>query len=82
MELYDSLIELISSQCEQFDGYEEQALNRSTIKHYKTSVSRKKKRTIQYDENRADDTELNGKDNFRINTFMVIIDALGNELLK
>jgi len=41
LELYDSLIELISSQREEFDGYEEQALNRSTIKHYKTSVSRK-----------------------------------------
>lgn len=34
LELYDSLIEHISSQREDFDGYEEWALNRSTIKHY------------------------------------------------
>jgi len=61
----------LSSQCEEFDGYEAQALNRSTVKHYKTSASRKKKRTIQYDENRTDDTELNGHDNFRINTIGV-----------
>jgi hypothetical protein len=77
LEFYDSLIDLISSQREELNNYKGKALNRSTIKHYKTSVLRKK-RTIQYDENRANDTELNGKKNFRINTFMVILDELGN----
>lgn len=44
LELYDSLIELIRSQRNEFDNYEEKALIRSTIKQYKTSISRKKKR--------------------------------------
>jgi len=41
--MYDSLAELISSQRDEFDYYEELTLNRSIIRQYKTSVTCQKK---------------------------------------
>jgi hypothetical protein len=58
------------------------AILRAQIKEYKTTISRKKKRTIPYDELRQDDVQLLGRNHFRINTYLTIIDKLNNELQK
>jgi penicillin-binding protein-related factor A (putative recombinase) len=43
-------------------------------------ISSKKKRTIPYDELKQDDVQLTGRNHFRINTYLTIIDKLNNEL--
>jgi len=68
LELYDSLINLVLSQRDNFDEFEKKAILRAQIKEYKTTISRKKKRTIPYDESRQDDVQLTGRNHFRINT--------------
>lgn len=44
--LFCYLIEFKSSQHDKFNGYKEQTLDRSIIKQYKTSISRKKRRKL------------------------------------
>lgn len=82
LEFYDLLINLIFSQTDNFDEFEKKAILRAQIKEYKTTISRKKKRTIPYDESRQDDVQLTGRNHFRINTYLTIIDKLNNELQK
>jgi len=43
LEMYDSLINLILSQRDNFDEFEKKAILRAQIKEYKTTISRKKK---------------------------------------
>ncbi|KAF0722555.1 zinc finger MYM-type protein 1-like [Aphis craccivora] len=82
LKLYDSLINLILSQRDNFDEFEKKAILRAQIKEYKTTISRKKKRTIPYDESRPDDVQLTGRNHFRINTYLTILDKLNNEHQK
>lgn len=68
LELYDSLINFILSQRDNFKEFEKKAILRAQIKEYKTNISRKKKRAISYDNSRQGDVQLTGRNIFRINT--------------
>jgi len=80
LELYDSLIHLVNSQREAFDEYEEKALSKVKNKTYQSEKSIKRKKTIRHYETRDGQVEISAKDNFRINTFYVILDRLATEL--
>lgn len=79
-DLYKSLILLVDETRENFDYYEENAKKISINKKYKVDVSRKKYRKRQPDGSDEGDTALRGRDNFRINTFISILDAMKTQL--
>lgn len=76
--IYNSLIELAASLRNKFDYFEEKAKNLSSIDSYKTDLKRKKRRKEQPGETRTIEVELSSRENFRINTYVVIIDQLKN----
>jgi len=52
VELYDSLIQLITNTRENFDEIEKKAIEKSVTKEYKDLKTRKKIKSIFYDETR------------------------------
>lgn len=80
--IYDSLIQLIASLRGKFDYFEEKAKKLSSVDSYKTDLRRKKRRKLQHDETRTNEVEFSSRENFRINTYLVIIDKLSAELTK
>lgn len=58
------------------------ALAVSENQEYKTAPTRKKTRKLRCDESRDGEVELAGRENFRINTFNVILDKILSELQK
>ncbi|XP_044592940.1 uncharacterized protein LOC123270860 [Cotesia glomerata] len=79
---YHTLIKVVADTRNEFEIYEKNALKISEIQDYKTTVSRQRKRKLYADETRDGDVQLSGRDQFRVNTFNVILDNLGSELRK
>lgn len=80
LDLYQSLILLIDDTRENFDLYEEKAKELSINKMYTADVKRKKHRLLQADETNEGYIEFHGRNNFRINSFVPILDALKTDL--
>ena len=80
LDLYQSLILLVDDIHENFDFYEEKAKNLSINKMYTADVKRKKYRRLRADETNEGHVEFDGKDNFRINSFLPILDAIKTDL--
>lgn len=79
---YHTLIKVVADTRNEFEIYEKNALKISEIQDYKTTVSRPRKRKLHADETRDGDVQLSDRDQFRVNTFNVILDNLGSELRK
>lgn len=80
LDLYQSLILLIDDTCKNFDLYEEKAKKLSINKVYTADVKRKKYRHLQAGETREGHVEFEGRDNFRINSFLPTLDAMKTDL--
>lgn len=80
LNLYQSLILLVDDTRKNFDLYEAKAKNLSINKMYTADVRRKKYRRIRSDETNEGHVDFNGRTNFRINSFLPILDALKTDL--
>lgn len=78
--LYGSLSQYVHSIRTEFDIYENRALVKAEVTQYEDETKRKKRRKLQSDETREGEVEFTGRENFRINTYNVIIDRLNNEM--
>jgi len=65
-----------------YDTYEKAGFEKSKIGTYKTVTKRKRSRKLQLEETEDFDTNFEGKENFRVNTYLVIIDRLLSEIEK
>ena len=62
--------------------YGNAGIEKSKIKTYKTATRKKKPRKLKLDETADFDTTFEGKEDFRVNTFLVSIHRLISELEK
>lgn len=84
IEMYDSLVALIESVRHKFEEYENEAKQIFVLEapEYEADNKRKKTRKLQADESRETEVTMNGRDSFRISTFLVIVDCLAVEIRK
>lgn len=80
--LYESLIEYVNSIRDEFEIYENGALEKAGIAEYEDQTRRKKKRKLLAGETRDNETELSGGIAFKTNTYLVIVDRLISELTR
>lgn len=82
--IYSSLLEYVKSikQEYDFDIYENGALAKSEAAVYEDEIKRTKIRKLLPGETREGEIHLSGRDNFRVNSYLVILDTLINELEK
>ncbi|EFN68185.1 Zinc finger MYM-type protein 1, partial [Camponotus floridanus] len=80
VELYSSLTGYIKSLRNLFDMFEEKAKKKSEVEDYEFDTRRKRKRKLPFDEISEIETEICGKEQFRRDTFFVIIDRISSEL--
>jgi hypothetical protein len=64
IELYNSLIQLITDTRENVDEFERKAIEKSITKKYKDSKTRKKIKSIFHDEIRQNDLITSGRETF------------------
>lgn len=76
------MIKVVADTRMEFEVYENKALEISESQEYQTTVARRRRRKLQADESRDGDVQLSGRDNFRVNTFNVILDNLDSELRR
>ncbi|XP_074031441.1 zinc finger MYM-type protein 1-like [Leptinotarsa decemlineata] len=80
-EVFNSLISFFEELRNQFDIYENKALDVSETKIYEYDNRRNKTRKLQDDETRDGEVSFTtGRDSFRVNTFIPIIDKVKQEL--
>jgi len=84
IELYDSLITLCETNRNSFDYFEDKAKELTSVNTYDFEQKRTKRRKLHYDEVRDTSSEflMTGREHFRNDTFLVIIDTLIAELGK
>lgn len=84
VELYHSLVTYLEGIRKDgiFDLYESRAIELSGEQNYTYDLKRKPKRKVQFDEVKRNDTELSGRNRFRVNTYKVIFDRLITELQR
>lgn len=82
VQLYDSLIELVTDSRDKFNEFESKAKILSEIQEYEKDTRRIKKRKIQPGESAAGEVELDGRDKMRVSTFLVVLDNLKSELKR
>ncbi|KAM4770907.1 zinc finger MYM-type protein 1-like [Rhinophrynus dorsalis] len=82
VQLYSSLVELIKTLRDNFDHYEQLSMAMCEVHEYQHDIRRKKKHKRRFDETTEGYVIETGKDNFRINTFNVILDELLVELRR
>ncbi|KAL4152988.1 hypothetical protein QTP88_000821 [Uroleucon formosanum] len=84
VELYHSLVMYLEGIREDgiFDLYESRGIELSGEQNYTYDLKRKPKRKVQFDEVKRNDTELSGRNRFRVTTYKVIIDRLITELQR
>lgn len=80
VKIYKSLIGYFSSMRDQYDSYEERGKKYTKEVIYKKDQERKKQRKRQFDEGDGCEVKLDGKNDFRINVFIKILDSLNQEL--
>uniref|UniRef100_H3A377 Uncharacterized protein n=1 Tax=Latimeria chalumnae TaxID=7897 RepID=H3A377_LATCH len=79
--LLESLHEFIISLRSQFSHFEEQGTNRnSCVDYYRNELHRTRKRNRKYDDGESEETQLSPRENFRIETYLIIIDKLSSAL--
>lgn len=81
VQLYDSLIALVSDTREKFDEIEEKAIKISVAEEFEDEIKRKKKRKLRADES-EEGLRITGREKLRVSTFLVIVDRLLCELRK
>jgi hypothetical protein len=85
LNIYASLIQLLQDTRDMFHTFEQEALQLSAEKMYQFDIRRRRKRKQHFDEipePAENDALMTGRQNFRVNTFHVIIDKLLSELNK
>lgn len=80
VEVFKSLISFFEELRNQFDLYENKALDVCENKVYEHDKRRRTTRKLQDDESRDGEVSLSGRDNFRVNTFLPIIDKVKKQL--
>lgn len=82
--IYESLIEFLNTQRNQFDFYKEQSIIMTGQDDFSFDVSSKRpvKRTIHFDENLENETLFTPEMKFKVDTFFFIIDKLMAELQR
>ena len=78
--LLKSLSEFLKSQRDLFDEYEEKASRIVDETQYSDELNRVRKRKRHDDDSGAEEVVLLGKDKFRIETYLPILDSLSTEL--
>ncbi len=63
-----------------FDLYEERALKVSVVKEYEKDARQKRTRVVQADESNEGHTQFQGRDDFKVNAFLPILDQLHSAL--
>lgn len=83
-DLYGSLVEFTSAERENFDYFEEKAIEMSTLKQYQGEIKRQPKRKKMTDLTANVEPEIasGSRDYFRVNTFLVILDRLRAEIQR
>ncbi|XP_055910467.1 zinc finger MYM-type protein 1-like [Eupeodes corollae] len=81
VDLLKSLLHFLASQRELFDEYEMQA-NQKTNIEYSDENQRVRKRKKYHDEGSGEEVLLNGKQKFKIETYLPILDMLYGELSR
>ena len=79
--LLKSLSEFLKSQRDLFDEYEEKASRIVDETRYSDELNRVRKRKRHDDDSGAEEVVLLGKDKFRIETYLPILDSLSAELI-
>ena len=84
VELYQSLVTYLEHlrKPSTFDHYESKVIEKSDENSYAYDMQRKRKRKVQFDEEKGNETELSGRDRFRVTIFNVIIDRLITKLRR
>ncbi|MBP1528835.1 MAG: hAT transposon family protein [Spiroplasma ixodetis] len=81
VDFYESLLQFVSDiRKNDFDLYESRARNISVTSHYEVDSRRRGRRTVQSDETNEGHIQFQGRDNFKVNTYNVILDRLIVEL--
>lgn len=80
VDLLESLLRFTDDLRNRFDDIELRAIDISGASEYASVAARRRKRTRRFDDGQAADTVLQGKDKFRIETFIVIINQLVSSL--
>jgi len=80
IDLLQSLLAFTDDLRNRFDDIERRAIDISGHSEYLSATARRRKRPKQSDDGQAADTVLQGKDKFRIETFIVIINQLQSSL--
>ncbi|XP_066965970.1 uncharacterized protein [Macrobrachium rosenbergii] len=79
--LLNSLQDFVSSLHSKFDDFEEQGKELSETNTYEEDTRRKRKWKKQFDESSSEETEISGKEKFRVEVFLRIIDQLNTALV-
>ncbi|XP_050516728.1 uncharacterized protein LOC126891593 [Diabrotica virgifera virgifera] len=81
-DLYGSLVEFTIAERDNFDYFEEKAIEMSALKQYQGEKKRQPKRKKMTDEtsNEEPETPYGSRDFFRVDTFLVILDRLRAEI--
>lgn len=82
MEFYRSLTGYINSLRNLFDMYEEKVKEKSDVKDYEFDTRRKRKRKLSSDEIPKIEVEICAREQFKRDTFLVIIDRISSELKR
>jgi len=80
LDLYKSLVDLAENIRNNFYHYKEKALKMSINKVYKNEMKRKKYRRLCADETNEGKVEFNRRSDFKINTFIPIVDKIRDQL--
>ncbi|XP_072161308.1 zinc finger MYM-type protein 1-like [Bemisia tabaci] len=79
---YKALSDYVSNLREDFDRLETLAKEKSSVTTYKYDKLRRPKRKLTFGESREGEVSFSGREDFRVNTFNVILDTLSVELRK
>lgn len=84
VEVFKSLIKFFEELREQFDVYENKALDvcENETYDYERDERRKTTRKLQADESRDGEVCFSGRDDFRVNTFLPIVDKVREEITR
>lgn len=82
MQLYESLIALVTETRQNFNDFESKAIKLSEMHEYEKDTRRKKKRKLSPGESQDNEVEMTGQERLRVTTFLVIIDSFLCELRK
>jgi len=80
LDLYKYVVDLAENNRNNFDHYEEIALKMLINKVYKNKTERKKYRRLHADKTNEGQVEFNRRSDFKINTFIPIIDKIRDQL--